>query len=397
MWPHAAVGDEEIAHPVVRKEVHDLLRLMKELQPDIIFNDRGTGKYGGFYTPEQQVPVAGLPGNWESNITITNNRGFWYKGENVSAKSNKELIRMLVDIASKGGNFLMNVGPRPDGELSKTEYDALAGIGKWMSVNGESIYGTRKGQFLQIEWGRSTTKGSTIYLHVFDWPKDGQLRVPGVRNDVVKAYLLADQDKKPLAVASNGEEKVIGVGTNAPDAFASVVVVELKGEPDINNVYRQKGKDPIELGTYFATIESKTAKYNFGKATRNGDFIQDIKSTNDRVSWDVYVSTPGRYKLSIIQATQMEQSGSKFTFEVAGQILTAEVLGTASWEGDILQVQRQEMDEGERHNNLWLFKDFDLGTFTFDKAGRQTIVLKPDTVKGDYLMFLKSATLTILR
>ena len=337
MWPHAAVGDEQIAHPVVRKDVHDLLKLMKELQPDIIFNDRGTGKYGGFYTPEQQVPVAGLPGNWESNITITNNRGFWYKGENVSAKSNKELIRMLVDIASKGGNFLMNVGPRPDGELSRTEYEALSGVGEWMGINGESIYGTRKGQFLQLEWGRSTTKGSTIYLHVFDWPADGFLKVPGVRNDVVKAYLLADKDKKPLAVASNGEDKVIGLGTTELDAYASVVVVELEGEPDINNVYRQKGKDPIELGTYFANIESKTAKYNFGKATRKGDFIQDIKSTDDRIFWDVYVSTPGSYKLSIVQATQMEQSGSKFTFEVAGQILAAEVSGTASWEGDILQ------------------------------------------------------------
>lgn len=391
-WPFAEGG--EFSHPVVEKDTKELIALMKKLQPDLIYNDRGMGIYGGFYTPEQQVPVAGLPGNWESNITITNNRGYWYKGEHVSAKSNRDLIRMLIDIASKGGNFLMNVGPRPDGEFSQTEYDALSGVGEWMAVNSESIYGTRKGQFLQLDWGRSTTKGHSIYLHVYDWPTDGILPVPGLLNVVKTAYLLADSSRTALGVQRVGENTLIEVGLNAPDKVASVVVVELDGEPRINAVYRQKGSHPIELGTYFATIESDKARYNFGFATRKGNFIQDIESTNDQISWDFVIQSPGEYRVIIKQATQNNQAGSQYLVIVGEQVLRATVDGTADWQGDILQVQRQEMDEGERHNNLWLFKEFDIGTIKIDTEGQQTISIKPESIHGDYLMFLKSVTLT---
>ena len=301
---------------------------------------------------------------------------------------------MLIDIASKGGNFLMNVGPRPDGELSRTEYDALAGIGEWMAVNGESIYGTRKGQFLQLDWGKSTTKGKTIFLHVYDWPADGILPVPGLISAVNKAYLLADSTRAALDVSSKGENTFIDVGSKAPDTVASVVVLELEEEPKINNVYRQKGNASVELGTYFASIESEKARYNFGYATRKGNFIQDIESTGDRISWDFVVNTPGDYRVVIKQATQNEQAGSKFRIEVGGHSIQAAVEGTADWGGDILQVQRQEMDEGERHNNLWLFKDFDLGTVKIDTAGQHTLVIRPESIAGDYLMFLKSVTLT---
>ena len=83
--------------------------------------------------------------------------------------------------------------------------------------------------------------------------------------------------------------------------------------------------------------------------------------------------------------------------KVGEQVLEATVDGTADWEGDILQVQRQEMDEGERHNNLWLFKDFDIGTIKIDTVGQQTISINPLSIKGDYLMYLKSVTLTPVR
>ncbi len=393
-WPHAGVGTEKIEHPKVRKAVLDTLRMMKRLQPDIIFNDRGTDQYGAFYTPEQQVPQFGLPGNWESNITITNNRGFWYKGENVSAKSTHELIRMLVEIASKGGNFLMNVGPRPDGELSRTEYDALAGIGAWMKGNAESIHGTRKSLFLDLPWGRSTTKGNTLYLHVFDWPSDGNLRVPGLRNKVQAAYLLADPKRTRLRSISSGDDTIVAVGENAPDPIASVVALEIQGEPDINNVYRQNGGQPIHLSSGLAQIESDTARYNFGKATRKGNFVQDIKTPGDKLTWTFQVNTPGKYKLSVEYATQNEQAGSYFTLELDGKIGYAhEIRGTANWSGDILQVERQSMDTGERHNNLWLFKTFQLGTVVFDQPDTHRISITADKISRDYLTFLKSVSL----
>jgi hypothetical protein len=122
-----------------------------------------------------------------------------------------------------------------------------------------------------------------------------------------------------------------------------VVVVEIDGEPDIDNVYRQLANEPVVLGTYFANIQSDTASYNFGWATRKGNFLQDIKSTEDRISWEVRIKTPGSYRLDLKYATQTEQAGSQISVDVAGQTLRHEVVGTADWIGNILQVQLQEM------------------------------------------------------
>ena len=396
-WPTGGTGNKVIEHPVVRKDALELLAIMKELQPDLIYNDRVTDKFGGFYTPEQQVPATGLPGFWESNITITNERGFWYKGDHVSAKSPEMLTRMLIEIASKGGNFLMNVGPRPDGELSQTEYDALAGIGAWMKSNGESIYGTDKSLFVDLPWGWSTTTTDKIYLHVFDWPKDGQLVVPGLRSAVQKAYLLGDTKKGALKVQAIDDGKSITVGKRAPSAVASVVVLEVKGKPEVHNTYRQLAGQSMVFSTAIARVDGPNASYNYGTATRKGNFVQDIKTPGDRVVWDFVVRTPGHYRVKIEYSAQNPQAGSEFALEV-GDLATFNgvVRGTADWTGDLLEVQRQTFDAHERHNNLWTFQQHELGTLKIAEPGAHTIEVAPIRVAKEYMAFVKSVTLELI-
>ena len=393
-WPTGATGNKVIEHPVVRKDALDLLRIMKELQPDLIFNDRGTDKFGGFYTPEQQVPATGLPGYWESNITITNERGFWYKGDHVTAKSPEMLTRMLIEIAAKGGNFLMNVGPRPDGELSQTEYDALAGIGKWMQANGESIYGTDRSLFIDLPWGWSTTAADKIFLHVFDWPVDGHLVVPGLKSAVKKAYLLEDTGAKALPVSDLQDGKSIAVGKDAPNAIASVVVLEVTGPPEVYNTYRQVPGQALEFSTGTARVLGENASYNYGTATRKGNFVQDIKTPADRVVWDFQLNTPGRYRVLIEYSAQYQQAGSTFALKV-GDLATFNgvVRGTADWEGSLLEVQRQTFDAHERHNNLWTFQKHVVGELLIEKTGAYTLEIAPVTIAHDYLAFIKSASL----
>jgi len=393
-WPTGATGNKHTENPIIREDVIELISLMKELQPDIIFNDRGTDKFGGFYTPEQNVPTTGLPGYWESNITITNERGFWYKGDQVTAKSPERLTPMLIEIAAKGGNFLMNVGPRPDGELSKTEYDALAGIGDWMTKNSESIYGTDKSLFLDLPWGWSTTGKEKLYLHVFDWPNDGKLNVPGLRSNVEKAYFLEDENRKSLAIESHSDGKLINVGDTAPNKVASVVVLEIEGQPDVFNTYRQLGSDPLVLSAAIAHIDSDTATYNYGTATRIGNFVQDIKSPKDMITWDFQLKTPGKYAFKIRYAAQTPQAGSTFTLQLNDQSpFQGSIRGTADWEGSLLHVFRQQTDHGERHNNLWTFQEDTLGTFEFTSPGAHTVTLSPTSIAKDYLAFIKSVTL----
>jgi alpha-L-fucosidase len=203
------------------------LQAVLALQPSIITNDRlkRPNFPGDYKTPEQKIPgQSELDGrDWETCMTMN---GTWgYKSYDHKWKSTATLIRNLVDIASKNGNYLLNVGPNAEGEFPEGSLTALKGIGQWMKVNGEAIYGTQGSPLPPLPWGRCTRKGNKLYLHVFDWPADGKLHVPGVKNKVKSARLLANGKK--LGITENTDELVINVPAAAPDSIASVITVSL--------------------------------------------------------------------------------------------------------------------------------------------------------------------------
>jgi alpha-L-fucosidase len=192
---------------------------------------------GDFGTPEQEVPATGLPGvDWETCMTMNDHWG--YNSHDAHWKSSKELIRTLADVASKGGNFLLNVGPTSDGLFPQASIDRLGDIGAWMTKNRGSIYGTTASPFRNLPWGRCTERrtaaGTTLYLHVFDWPSDGKLVVPGLLSDPGRAYLLADVSK-PLRLGRAEDALVVSVPPSPPDPADPVVVLEIEGAPDISD------------------------------------------------------------------------------------------------------------------------------------------------------------------
>ncbi len=199
--------------------------------PKLITNNRlGGGIKGDLETPEQYIPATGYPGrNWE--VCMTMNDTWGYKSWDHNWKSGKDLLLKLSEIVSKGGNFLLNVGPTSEGLIPQASIDRLKYIGSWMNKNSESIYGTTASPFPWLPWGRATRKGQKIYLHVYDWPQDGMLKVP-LRNEVTKAYLLADKGKDLKVVNKKGHVE-ISLPAVAPDSVISVVVMEFKGEPDV--------------------------------------------------------------------------------------------------------------------------------------------------------------------
>jgi alpha-L-fucosidase len=224
----------------------DLYNYVRSFQPKIIINnrvgkgragmtgmDKGGERVGDYGTPEQEIPATGFgPGvDWESCMTM--NETWGYKNQDHQWKSAETLVRNLIDCASKGGNYLLNVGPTGEGLIPNASVERLAEIGKWMKVNSDSIYGTGASPFSKLTWGRCTKKitpkGATLYLHVFTWPEDGKLVVPGLRNKVNAAYLLADSRKRKLEAESTKAGLMISLAPSAPDKISSTVVLRVSG------------------------------------------------------------------------------------------------------------------------------------------------------------------------
>ncbi len=255
----------------------DLYNYVRGLRPDVIVNnrvDKGRGGMAGmtkdrrftgdFGTPEQEIPTTGLPGvDWETCMTMNHHWG--YNRLDDDWKSTEDLIRKLADIASKGGNFLLNVGPKADGTFPQESVDRLRAIGAWMKVNGESIYGTSASPFKSLPWGRCTQKrlptGDTrLYLHVFDWPAAGDLTVPGIFNEARQAYLMANGDDEKLYVRRKDDALIIRLPADALDPIDTVVVLDVAGKADVADPPVISAPADIFVDTLEVTVSSDREK-----------------------------------------------------------------------------------------------------------------------------------------
>jgi alpha-L-fucosidase len=216
------------------KEIYNYIRNIK---PDLIVNNRvdkgrqgmagmdAEGDFAGdFGTPEKQIPATGMPGlKWESCLTMNDTWG--YKHFDHNWKSSATLIHNLIDIASKGGNLLLNVGPTAEGLIPGPSVERLKEMGRWLSVNAEAVYGTQPSPVDRPEWGRYTARDNRIYAHVFDWPPDGKLFIQGI-DDISQVWLLSDPGRSPVPFEDEGKGIGLQLPAMPPDAIATVIVME---------------------------------------------------------------------------------------------------------------------------------------------------------------------------
>ena len=301
---------------------------------------------------------------------MTMNDTWGYKSYDHKWKSAEMLIRNLVDIASKGGNYLLNVGPTSEGLIPAPSVERLKEIGKWMKVNGEAIYGTTASPFKRLPWGRCTKKltpdGAILYLHVFNWPEDGKLLVPGLKNAAQRAQVLRDAKRTPLATELSTEGLTISLPAGAPDPVSSTIVLSIKGALEIEQPGIAQDYDgSVVLPASEARLHGNEIKYETGQQRNNLGFWTNPA---DWADWEFKVTRPGKFEVTA-EVASLDSASLKVS------IGKSNCTGAAPATGDYGK-----------------FKVAKLGTLEIASTGKVTLVVRP-VKDGWYPLNLKAIRL----
>ena len=316
-----------------------LMADMRAAQPGILVNNRlffGLENRNGDYgTPEKYVPPTGIPGmDWEVNHTLNESYGF--SSHDMNWKDTATVVRLLCDIVSKGGNLLLNVGPDAQGRIPDQAARTLRGVGDWMRINGEAIYGTTASPFARLPWGRATRKGSALYLHVFDWPRDGRLVVP-MQGEVRSArFLGSDAELTWEASERDSGRLVVHMPMNPMDAAVTVVRLDLTGDvAPMAFLVLPSAEGTLTLTPHDATLEGPLIRVErvgvIGDVTHNIGYWLDLAAT---ASWPIGIGggQEGEYRVEIELACADGAAGSRVQFDACGQSLDFIVPATGGWQ-----------------------------------------------------------------
>lgn len=350
------------------EHTREFVEIVRQLQPRCLINGR-VGGYGRDLMGDYQdmddngMPADGLQEYWETPQTLNTTWG--YSKFDQQWKTPGDVIHRMVEIVSKGGNYLLNIGPMGDGTIPAPTVATLRKVGEWVRANGESIYGTSASPVREQPWGRSTVQGDKLYLHVFSWPGDGVLRMPGLKNQLRSAYALADPSHKLTLQRMDGNV-AITLPAKPLDELDTVIVLQLDGPPRVDPpVITQDTESPFELDSQLAVTSGKAVK----RFNRDGKFhIAKWTGSDDAITWHLLVSQAGEYQVRIRYSARKESTGAKYSVTVGGQTLTGAVVET-----------------GEGYQ----YKTFDLGAVKLAKAGAYIVQIKPAAESGHNLMFFQ--------
>jgi len=358
---------------ISKEQAQSLKDLVRSLQPECIISGRLGGGVETDYmsTGDNVIPATVVPGDWEVPATLNNTWGF--KKKDHEWKSPEALTRLLFDIAAKGGNYLLNVGPTSEGLIPKESVDILAKVGDWMKINSDAIYGTLAGPYkIEFKWGNITQKPGKLYLGIFNWPT-ADFYMEGLKNKVKKIYLLADKQQKTLPFKEIFDPKAdhhrlkIQLPKQAPDQIVSVVVVEIEGAAEVEAAICQQANKTILLPGILGAAQKEGQPAVLKFTARGGG--ADWTDTAINLTWCFKVEKAGTYRVDVVttetgsHGTPVWQGGQTIKIRCSGQDLTSTVT--------------DESREYNQRSQYWKLIHSGAGKIKFDQPGTFELTLIP--------------------
>jgi alpha-L-fucosidase len=359
-------------HKLPPEENRRILAALRATDSHVVVNGRLLRGYGDYQsTADRPAYVADTPGHWEG--IPTTNESYGYSKFDHSQKPPEHFVRLLVQSVSKGGNMLMNIGPKGDGTIDEADQKILRGIGAWMAKNSGSIYGCDRTPLAVQNWGTSTwnPQTHTLYLHVFSWPKDGKLVVGGLKTDPQSIAVLgaAATAGKPAFKRVNPDDLEVTVSNVSADPIDTVLKLNFAGDIATSSARLISVTDMNVLHVMDGHLSGKGVGYGDGK--RNRDTTVGWRDLRAGVDWPVRLTAGGRFIVKANYATA-KSGGGTFRVALGDQAVEAEVQPTS---------------------NDATFTTAEVGTLTLP-AGENTLTVRPVKISGGDLMRLRTIELT---
>lgn len=248
----------DVPRGINKKQSEEIRDYVRSLQPDCLVSGRisyepGVGDYGSL--GDNEIPAGKVLGDWETPATLNHTWG--YKKSDNNWKAPEILIRQMIELLSKGVNYLLNIGPRTDGSIPEESIQILKAMGTWVHLNEEAVYGTSCTPFsIDFNWGRAAVKENNLYLYLFE--KRNHLELAGIRNQVKRAVLLGDKNKEVVFEQFHEEtfdnhllKLTIPTSENS---YQDVIRLELDGIPNVKEGAYQQPDNTVSLPAHLAKI-----------------------------------------------------------------------------------------------------------------------------------------------
>ena len=301
-----------------------LADLVHSIQPDCLVSGRvgnGVGDYDS--AGDNQISVGKVTRDWETPVTLNDTWGF--KKDDHNWKSPAILIRQMLQVISRGGNYLLNVGPTSEGVIPGPSVERLAEVGRWLRINNEAVYGNGPSPFTyELPWGLITTRPGKLYLHVFEWPQK-ELVLYGLKSPVQKAYLLANKQKLKFTDQSNKtlDHYALRIGLPAapPDKDDSIIVLDLKGDLNVESSLIQQPDLTVTLPAFLAEVHRTASEQQLRFDSRG--VAERWLNKEEWMDWDFKVNQPGAFDVVVLTSEQKYgrdwEGNHRVSIEVAGQ------------------------------------------------------------------------------